>query len=140
MESSRGFSLLELTISLSLSCVLLASAFVTIPALLRKQRLCHETQRVQLLIDRARTRGLIAGLSHSVLLKDSQIILYDSFSNFIEMLSLRHGIQLSPSTNITQELFLYPNLSATPATLTLKLGTLSSQVVLSLRGRTRIVC
>lgn len=140
MESSRGFSLLELTVSLALSSILIASAFATIPALLRKQRLCHETQRVQLLIDRARARAVILGLSHSVILDGSHITLYDSFKNFIEMLSLRHGIQLSYSTNISQELFLYPTLSATPATLTLTLGVLSSQVVISLRGRTRIVC
>jgi hypothetical protein len=75
-----------------------------------------------------------------VILNGSRIVLYDGFKNFVEMLSLRHGIQLSYSTNISQELFLYPSLTATPATLTLTLGTLSSQVVISLRGRTRIVC
>lgn len=140
MNSQRGFSLIELAACLALSSIVAAASFVALPALVRKHRLCGETKRLQLVFERGRTRALMTGLPHAVSLSPTQIVLRDMTMQPIEAISLRYGVTLALAPGSLQAITFYPSHAASAATIPLRLGMLSSSIVISLRARTRTVC
>lgn len=140
MNTHRGFSVLELSVCLALSAIVGAASFVAIPALVRQHRLCGETRRLQLIFERARARALMTGLPHSVALGKTQAILRAPNMAAVESLFLRHGVTLESASSSAQAVFFYPSHAASAATLLLRLGDLSSSIIISLRARTRSVC
>lgn len=136
----KGFTLTELLVGLAIVALVASISVVGLPSVSRQQRLCRETRRLQLLLDRARLRSLATAGLHTVALTPNYAELRDSRGASLERLPIPEGLALSTTGNVAQELSFYPSHTATPATITLSLGALSATLIVSLRGRTRVLC
>lgn len=140
MPHNKGFTLTELTAALAITAVVLTISVTKLPDVSRQQRLCRETRRVQLLLDRARARSLAFGTAHTVSLQAGALELRNAARVSLERLPLHPEISVKTTSNLQGEVAFYPTHTATPGTLTISLDSLAATLVVSLRGRTRVQC
>lgn len=140
MASSKGFTITELLTALAILAVVLSVSLARLPDLSRQQRLCRETRRLQLLLNRTRARSLAFATPFTVAFRSDAVEVRDPTGTSLEKLPLLPGIRVKTTSNIKGELAFYPSHTATPATLTISLGSLAATLVVSLRGRTRVQC
>ncbi len=140
MPDINGFTLTELTAALAVTALVLTISVTKLPDVSRQQRLCRETRRLQLLLDRARARSLAFGTAHSVALRAGALELRNAAGVSLEKLSLHPEISVTTTSNIQGEVSFYPTHTATPGTFTISLDSLAATLVVSLRGRTRVQC
>ena len=140
MPKSNGFTLTELTAALAIMALVLMISVTRLPDVSRRQRLCREARRLQLLLDRARARSLTFGAPYSVALRPGVVELHDGSGTSVEKLPLLAGVTVQTTSNIQGEVAFYPSHTATPGTLTVSLDSLTATLVVSLRGRTRVQC
>lgn len=135
-----GFTLLEMLTALSIISIGLATAAISLATYQRKTKLSRAASSLRLLVDRTYSRALAAHEEITLLVKPTEAVSLTRAGDALERLPIRAPIEPLLKDTTAQELQFYPSISASPATITLRSGAHVCQVVVSLRGRTRIVC
>lgn len=135
-----GFTLLEVLGALSIISISLTTAASSLASYHREATLSRAASSLRLLVERAYSDALATREEITLIVNPTGAFSYTSAGTELERLPFRAPIEPLLKDDKIQELHLYPSISASPATITLRSGACVCRVIISLRGRTRIVC
>lgn len=137
---SRGFTVVELTACVAVIALLSSAAIPQLRALVDRSRIGNEAAALRLFLERAYAYTLTA--RESLTIECSEHLLVAQRKNGVILSShhISNGTSLDLQSVPDQRLLLHPTIAASPATLTLRRAHRSCQIIISLRGRFRVVC
>ena len=135
-----AFTLLEALVVISIISITLATATNSLATYQRAQKLSGAASSLRLLIERSYSHALATRQEMRVVIEPTMARALTSADIERERLVFKAPLAPELRNNQTQEIHLYPSLSASPATATLRLGKSTCAVIVSLRGRVRTQC
>jgi prepilin-type N-terminal cleavage/methylation domain-containing protein len=135
-----GFTLLESLVAISIITLGLATAAHSFTAYKRDAKLSRTASSLKLLVERAYSHALATRREMIVLIEPTEAKVQNANGTERERLTFKAPIAPELRNNQPQEIRLYPSISASPATITLRLGKSTCEVIVSLRGRVRTQC
>lgn len=137
---SRGFSLLEVTVTLCLLSLLMASAVPSISRASRRLQLASEATSLRLFFERMYAHSLAYQDRITIRLSETHATAYTGDEKRISDHSLHHSVSIVLPARGELTLQVYPTISVSPATVKLRLGAELCDLIISLRGRARTTC
>lgn len=135
-----AFTLLEALVVISIISITLATATNSLVTYQRAQKLSGAASSLRLLMERTYSHALATRQEMRVVIEPTMARALTSADIERERLVFKAPLAPELRNNQPQEIHLYPSLSASPATVTLRLGKSACAVIVSLRGRVRTQC
>jgi prepilin-type N-terminal cleavage/methylation domain-containing protein len=135
-----GFTLLELLAATSIIAITLATATNSIATYHRGQKLFSAASSLRLLVERTYCHALATRQEMLVVIEPTMARALNNADKEKERLLFKAPLAPELRGNQPQEIRLYSSLSASPTTVTLRLGKNTCAVIVSLRGRVRTQC
>lgn len=135
-----GFTLLESLVAISIITVGLAATAHSFTAYRRDAKLSRTVSSLKLLVERAYSHALATRREIVVVIEPTNAKAQNTDGTEHERLAFKAPIAPELRNNQPQEIRLYPSISASPATITLRSGKSTCEVIVSLRGRVRTQC
>jgi len=136
---SRGVSLLETMVVLVLTTTLFGGAVIGLASVRRGLIVRAESDRLRLLLERAYTLALTSQDSSRVEFVKDRIALW-SGDNRVTSYQAARGVSLEAPPHLTDGIRFYSSHTASPATISIRLGSTVCSLTISLRGRIRATC
>lgn len=130
-----GFSYVEVIAVVAITATLLS---ISVPSFINVNRsglLKHEAKKLQLVLEDSLTRALLQKEEIDFIGSASSYLIIDSVGNKLVTGNFKPGITLKPKT-----IKFYPSGVQSPATLHIKNKNKDCQLVLSIRGRVKVIC
>jgi hypothetical protein len=136
---SRGASLLETMVVLVVTAVLVAGTVTGVHAMRSSLVLRLESDRLRLVLERAYALALTSDCATRIAIEGNRVTISKE-AQMIESYRTARGVTLEPPAHLDGFLRFYPSHAASPATITIRSGSNSCAVTISLRGRIRTTC
>jgi prepilin-type N-terminal cleavage/methylation domain-containing protein len=137
---SAGFTLLEMLVAISILAIGVTTATSSLAVYQRDGKLSRAASSLKLLLERAYCHALATRQELIVTVEPAMVITRTADGSERERLRFKPPIAPELRNNEPQEIHLYPSISASPTTITLRLGKSMCEVIGSLRGRVRTQC
>ncbi len=136
---SKGASLLETMAVLAITAVVTGGMVAGARSMHSSLMLRLESDRLRLVLERAYALALMSDYSTRISVEGDRV----SISKGTHMIMSYHtarGVKIEPPLHLNGALRFYPSHAASPATITIRSGSNSCTVTISLRGRIRTTC
>ena len=137
---TAGFTLVEALIVMSILTIGLSTAVNHLATYQRDAKLFRVASSVKLLVERTYSHALATRQEMVVTVEPTLARARTASGMERERLAFKAPIAPELRNNQPQEIRLYPSISASPATITLRSGKRACEVIVSLRGRVRTQC
>ena len=137
---SAGYTLLEVLVALSIISIGLTTAASSLATYQRDQKLSRTASSLRYLIERTYSQALATRQEMLVVIEPSMARALAASGKEEEHLVFKAPLAPELRNNQPHEIRLYPSISASPATVMLRLGKSRCAVIVSLRGRVRTQC
>lgn len=136
---SRGASLLETMAVLAITAVVAGGMVAAARSMRSSLMLRLESDRLRLALERAYALALMSEDSTRTSMEGDRVSISKG-SQMIMSYRTARGVKLEPPPHLNGTLRFYPSHAASPATITIRSGSNSCTVTVSLRGRIRTTC
>lgn len=137
MES--GFSLIDILVTLAISGTLLGSAIISIQRIGERHTLTQVTQRVRLVLEESYVNTLKTKIPTVLTIFPHHIKVATPTGSNARIVRFPTSVLLAPHNTEQTTVTLYPSFAATPRQIDITHGRSSSAIIISLRGRVRVV-
>lgn len=137
---NRGYSLIEVSITLALVSCVTALATPTFSTWRERHLISRETRRLQRALERAYTIAVLREIPIIVSFDQATVLARTTDDLALFSYTPHHEVAVQLKSKERRELLFYPSHAATPATILVAGVHERCEVVLSLRGRTRREC
>jgi hypothetical protein len=137
MES--GFSLIDIIVTLAISGTVFGTAIISIQRIGERHTLAQVTQRVRLTLEEAYITTLKTQIPTVLTIFPHHITLATPSGLNRRIVRFPISVLLAPHTVGQTTVTLYPSFAASPRQIDITHGRSSSAVIISLRGRVRVV-
>ena len=138
--SQRGLSLLEVVAAIAFMGILIGISVPSITTLRNRLYLRGETTAVRQFLERAYGHALASRQPTIVSITHTSLTTHTEREVALERLFLRRNVEIRRDSVRDGRILFYPSITASPTTLRLARGGQECSIVISLRGRTRVVC
>ena len=138
--SEYGLSLLEVVAAIAFIGIIIGTSVPAIATLHHRIHLRGETIATRQFLERAYGYALASRQPTIVRLTRTSLATHTESEVQLERLSLRRNVEIRLDSVRDGRILFYPSITASPATIRLTRGTQECSIVISLRGRTRVVC
>lgn len=135
-----GFSLLEALVVVSVISISLATATSSLATYQRGQSLSRAASSLRLLMERTYSHALASRQEMLVVIEPTMARALTTSGQEEERLVFKAPLAPELRNYQPQEIQFHPSISASPATVTLRLGKSACSIIVSLRGRVRTQC
>ena len=136
----RGFTLVESLVVMTITGIVIGGAVMSLASYRRGSDASHAASSLMLFVERAYARALSTQRELTVVIEPTVATILDEFGAPKERLGFKAPVAPVLKDKTSQEVHLYPSISASPATITLHAGGHACDVIISLRGRVRTQC
>jgi len=137
---SRGFSLVEVALTMAIVSALAAVAIPSLASWRERHVVIHETKRLQRTLERAYTVALLRDIVVAVSLENQRVNVTTKNNLALNSYNPHPDVTVQLKSKDQRELIFYPSHTATPTTVLVSGARVTCSVIMSLRGRTRREC
>lgn len=138
--SEYGFTLLEVVLAITFIGVIVGISIPAIATIRNRTYLRGETIAARQFLERAYGYALASRQHTIVTITHTSLTTHSESEVPLEQFSPRRNVQIRPDSVRDGKIVFYPSITASPGTLRLTRGGHECSIVISLRGRTRVVC
>jgi type II secretory pathway pseudopilin PulG len=139
-RSSGGFTAVELTACVAVIALLTSAAIPQLRGVVDHSRISNEALALRLFLERAYAYTLTARESLTIECSEHLLVAQRKDGVVLSSHQISNGASLDLQSVPDHRLLLHPTIAASPATLTLRRADRLCQIIISLRGRFRVVC
>lgn|GEM_PF-6681413 len=139
-KTARGFSLVETLIATALMALVVSGGVLYLTSIRRHTRLLNETDAFRLFLERVYAHTCSYQEIIRIDLSEYSATAVRGANEILLTHNFHRGFSLRFEPGQSRQLFIYPSLSSSPATLHIQGGEEECSIVMSLRSRYRVEC